>query len=327
MILVIGGAGYIGSHMLKLLRECGEEHLVLDDFSQGHREALLGSPFVQGDLGDPVVLRKIFDEHIVDLVMHFAAFISVGESVRKPGKYWLNNTMKVLSLLSEMQRSGVNKLVFSSTAAVFGEPKYLPLDEAHPKTPTSPYGESKLAVEKILADFDIADGLRSVCLRYFNASGADPDGLLGEDHDPEEHLIPVALQSLVGKRPAMKVFGFDYDTPDGTCVRDYVHVMDLADAHLKAVNHLRAGGDSRQYNLGNGQGFSVREVLRTVEKVVGKPLVIEEAARRPGDPAKLIASSEKIKNDWGWAPSIPDLETIVKHAWQWFEAHPEGYAS
>lgn len=327
MILVIGGAGYIGSHMLKLLRECGEPHLVLDDFSQGHAEALRDSPFVKGDLGDPQVLRKIFSEHPIDTVMHFAAFISVGESVRKPGKYWLNNAGKVISLLTEMQAAGIDRFVFSSTAAVFGEPQYVPIDESHPKNPTNPYGQSKLAVERMLGDFDTAYGLRSVCLRYFNASGSDPEGVLGEDHDPEEHIIPVALLAAMGKRPAMKIFGTDYDTPDGTCVRDYVHVMDLAQAHLLAVKHLRAGGESRQYNLGNGQGFSVREVLNTVEKVLEAPLLVEEADRRPGDPAKLIASSEAIRRDWGWSPAIPDLEEIVRHAWLWRRTHPEGYGS
>lgn len=327
MILVIGGAGFIGSHMLKLLREKGEQHLVLDDFSQGHRDALQGSPYVEGDLGDPSILRKIFSENHVDLVMHFAAFISVGESVREPGKYWQNNTAKVVSLLDEMRAAGVLKIVFSSTAAIFGEPQYVLIDENHPKSPANPYGESKLAVEKILSDFDRAHGMRSVCLRYFNASGADPEGILGEDHDPEEHLIPVALLAAQREGQTMKIFGADYDTPDGTCVRDYVHVMDLADAHLKAVAHLRAGGESRQYNLGNGQGFSVKEVLATVERVVGKALTIEDAPRRPGDPARLIACSDSIKKDWGWTPQYTDLETIVKHAWAWFEAHPGGYPS
>ena len=327
MILVIGGAGYIGSHMVKLLREKGESHLVLDDFSQGHREALCGSPYIEGDLGDTAILRRIFAENSIDIVLHFAAYISVGESVKDPGKYWQNNTAKVVSLLNEMQSAGVKNLVFSSTAAIFGEPQYVPVDEDHPKNPTNPYGETKLAVEKILSDFDIAYGMKSVCLRYFNASGADPSGILGEDHNPEEHLIPVALLAAQGRRQSMKIYGSDYDTPDGTCIRDYVHVMDLADAHLKAVSHLRNGGDSRQYNLGNGQGFSVKEVLETVERVVGKPLVVENASRRPGDPARLVACSDRIKSDWGWTPAIPDLETIVRHAWTWFEAHPQGYRS
>ncbi len=327
MILVVGGAGYIGSHMLKLLREADEPHLVLDDFSQGHREALKGSPCVEGDLGDSSVLQMIFAEHSIDLVMHFAAFISVGESVREPGKYWQNNTAKVISLLSEMRRAEVSKFVFSSTAAIFGEPDYVPIDEQHPTKPTNPYGESKLAVEKILADFDRAYALKSVCLRYFNAAGADPQGMLGEDHEPEEHLIPVAILAALGKRPPMKIFGTDYDTRDGTCVRDYVHILDLARAHLLAVSHLRKGGDSRRYNLGNGQGFSVREVLKAVSGVIDLPLAVEEGPRRPGDPAQLIASSEAIRRDWGWEPEISDLDTIVRHAWAWHFAHPNGHRS
>lgn len=328
MILVVGGAGYIGSHMLKLLRESGEDHLVFDNFEHGHREALQGSNAVQGDLRNANDLLELFAKHEnIDVVMHFAAYISVGESVREPSKYWHNNTTGVLNLLDTMRIGGVNKFVFSSTAAIFGEPKYVPIDEGHPKNPTSPYGHSKLAVESMLTDFDKGFGLKSVCLRYFNASGADPSGTIGEDHDPEEHLIPVAMLSALGQRPPMKVFGDDYDTPDGTCVRDYIHVLDLASAHLSAVKHLRDGGESRRYNLGNGKGFSVREVLDTVEKVIGKPVPREDAPRRPGDPATLIASSAKIAADWGWKPHYPDLETIVAHAWEWHKSHPVGYAS
>lgn len=327
MILVVGGAGYIGSHMLKLLREEKEEHLVFDNFEHGHRSALLGSPSFQGDLRNPNDLLKVFEEHPnIDVVMHFAAYISVGESVREPSKYWHNNCAGVLNLIDAMRFAKVDKLVFSSTAAIFGEPHYVPIDEAHPKNPTSPYGQTKLAVEGMLHDFDRGYGLKSVCLRYFNAAGADPEGRIGEDHDPEEHLIPVAILAALGKRPTMKVFGTDYDTVDGTCVRDYVHILDLAQAHLKAVRHLRDGGESRQYNLGNGKGFSVRQVLDTTEKVISIPVPREDGPRRPGDPATLIASSDKIAADWGWKPAYPDLETIVEHAWEWHRSHPEGYA-
>ena len=327
MILVVGGAGYIGSHMLKLLRESGEEHVVFDNFEQGHRAALQGSLGIKGDLRNPHDLATAFKQHpSIDVVMHFAAYISVGESVREPSKYWHNNTAGVLNLLDAMRDAKVDKFVFSSTAAIFGEPKYVPIDEEHPKNPTSPYGQTKLAVEEMLSDFDRGYDLKSVCLRYFNAAGADPSGLIGEDHNPEEHLIPVAILAALGKRPPMKVFGQDYETPDGTCVRDYVHVLDLASAHLAAVKHLRAKGESRRYNLGNGRGFSVREVLDTTEKVIGMPVPREDGPRRPGDPATLIASSEKISKDWDWKPAYPQLETIIKHAWEWHRAHPDGYA-
>lgn len=326
MILVIGGAGYIGSHMVKLLRDRGTPHLVLDNFEQGHRRAIGGSPFFEGDLRKPDDLRRCFAENPgIDLVMHFAAYIAVGESERAPGKYWGNNTSGVLNILEAMREAGVGRIVFSSTAAIFGEPDYVPIDENHPKSPTSCYGDTKLAVERMLASFDRAHGLKSVCLRYFNAAGADPSGEIGEDHHPEEHLVPLAISAAMGTRPSLKVFGTDWDTPDGTCVRDYVHVADLADAHLLAVDHLRAGGESRQYNLGNGRGFSVREVLDTVGRVAGRPVPAEDADRRPGDPAKLIASSEAIRRDWGWTPRHPELETIVAHAWKWHEGHPHGY--
>ena len=325
MILVVGGAGYIGSHMLKLLREQNEPHLVFDNFESGHREALQGSIAVQGDLRNPSDLEDLFDKHPdIDVVMHFAAYISVGESVREPDKYWKNNTTGAQNLLEAMLTASVNKFVFSSTAAIFGEPQYVPIDEDHPKNPTSPYGETKLAVERMLDVFDEHQGLKSVSLRYFNACGADPDGEIGEDHDPEDHLIPVAILSALGKKP-MKVFGTDYDTPDGSCVRDYVHVNDLATAHLSAVKHLRENGESRQYNLGNGKGFSVRQILDTVEKVTGRELPREDGPRRPGDPATLIASSAKISKDWKWKPKYTDLETISGHAWEWHRNHPNGY--
>ncbi len=326
MILVVGGAGYIGSHMLQLLRAADQEHLVFDNLEQGHAAALKTSRLFKGDLRNADDLKRVFAENPwIDVVMHFAAYISVGESVREPGKYWTNNTAGVLNLLEAMAVAGVSKFVFSSTAAIFGEPQYVPIDEEHPKHPTSCYGDTKLAVEQMLKNFDIGRGLKSVCLRYFNASGADPSGAIGEDHHPEEHLVPVAMLAALGKRPALKVFGTDYDTPDGTCVRDYIHVLDLAQAHLLAVDHLRSGGGSRRYNLGNGQGFSVREVIQTVEKVIGMPVPHEDADRRPGDPAKLIASSEQIRKDWGWSPKYRDLTAIVEHSWNWHKQHPDGY--
>lgn len=326
MILVLGGAGYIGSHMLKLLREEGLEHLVFDNFEHGHREALKGSQAFEGDLRNPQDLARVFAENpSIDLVMHFAAYISVGESVREPGKYYANNTAGVLNILEAMRTAGVSKFVFSSTAAIFGNPEYTPIDEEHVKHPLNPYGHSKLMVETMLDGYDTAHQFKSVALRYFNAAGADPSGEIGEDHHPEEHLIPVAILSALGKRPGMKIFGTDYPTVDGTCVRDYVHILDLAQAHLLAVKHLRAGGDSRRYNLGNGVGFSVKQVLETTEKVIGREIPKETGPRRPGDAATLIASSDKIRADWGWEPRYKDLSDIISSAWKWHRTHPDGY--
>jgi UDP-glucose 4-epimerase len=312
--------------MCRLLASSGEPYVVFDSLEQGHRAAIGGAEFRRGDLRNPGDLAGVFADYPdIDVVLHFAAWISVGESVREPLKYYRNNTVGVLNLLDAMRAAAKDKIVFSSTAAVYGEPEYVPIDEDHPKNPTSPYGESKLWAERMLAAADRAHGIRSVCLRYFNASGADPSAEIGEDHHPEEHLIPLAIAAAAGTRPALKVFGTDWDTPDGTCVRDYVHVNDLAEAHLLAVRHLRAGGESRVYNLGNGQGFSVREVLRTVGEAVGRQVPAEDAPRRPGDPARLIASSERIRRDWGWTPRYPDLREIVDHAWAWHRSHPNGY--
>ncbi len=325
MILVIGGAGYIGSHMCKLLRQSGEKQVVLDNLSNGHQAAVQDSPFEKGDLRNPEDLKRVFQKYPIDVVMHFAAYISVGESVKEPGKYYENNTAGVLTLLEEMRKAGVGKFIFSSTAAIFGEPEYVPIDEKHPKNPQSPYGDSKYAVERMLESYDTAYGLKSVCLRYFNASGSDPDGELGEYHTPEEHLIPLVMHAALGKRPDIKIFGSDYDTPDGTCIRDYIHIADLAQAHLLAVHHLRKDGASKRYNLGNGVGYSVREVIDTVEKVICKPVPKVEAARRPGDPARLIASSALIEKELGWKPKYTNLEEIVQHAWNWLDKHPNGY--
>lgn len=326
MILVVGGAGYIGSHMLQLLRDAGEPHLCFDNCERGHAAAVRESKLVQGDLRDPAAIRRVFEENPqIDAVMHFAAYAYVGESVHQPGMYWTNNVSAVVNLLEAMKDAGVKNIVFSSTCATFGEPEYVPLDEKHPQRPVNPYGETKLAVERLLDEYDVAHGMKSVCLRYFNAAGADPQGRIGEDHRPEAHIIPNAIFAAVGKGGALKIFGNDYPTPDGTCVRDYIHVNDLGQAHLLAVRHLRDGGDSRKYNLGNGKGFSVSEVVKVVGDVVGKPVPFEWAPRRAGDPAKLIGTSAKIEADWGWKPSYPDLETIVKHAWAWHESHPDGY--
>lgn len=327
MILVVGGAGYIGSHVCKLLREVGEPHVVFDNLEKGHHEAIKGSPFVQGDLRSPDDLGRLFDSHQFDLAMHFAAYIEVGESVAKPAEFYENNVVGVLNLVNAMRAAGVERFVFSSTAAVFGEPEYVPIDEAHPRNPTSPYGDTKLAVERLLDAYDAAYGLKSVCLRYFNASGADPDCEIGEDHTPETHLIPRALLAILGKVPPLKLFGTDYPTPDGTCIRDYIHVSDLAQAHLLAAKHLRAGMPSAKFNLGTGTGYSVREVLDAAERVTGRPVPYEEAPRRAGDPARLVASNERAVQDLGWQPRLNDLDTIVRHAWSWFEAHPDGYLS
>jgi UDP-glucose 4-epimerase len=326
MILVVGGAGYIGSHMLKLLREAKEPHVVFDNLENGHREALGGSSLFEGDLRNLPNLDECFGRNPgIDVVIDFASYISVGESVREPNKYYRNNVGGTLNLLESMRRHGIESLVFSSTAALYGNPSYTPIDEAHPLAPINPYGWSKYMSERLIEDFGTAYGLRSVCLRYFNAAGSDPDGVLGEDHDPEEHLIPNVLLAAIGKKPALKVFGDDYDTVDGTCVRDYIHVEDLASAHLLAVRHLRSGASSRKYNLGNGRGFSVRQVLESAERVVGRAIPYEVAPRRAGDSPTLVADSSRIAADWGWQPKHRELDEIVRHAWNWRQSHPDGF--
>ncbi|MCH7944646.1 MAG: UDP-glucose 4-epimerase GalE, partial [Armatimonadetes bacterium] len=317
--------GYIGSHVCKLLRERRIDHVVFDNLERGHQRAAGKSLVFFGDVRDRVSLDRLFSEFDIDLVMHFAAYIEVGESIEKPSQFYRNNVGGTLNLLEAMTRAGLDKLVFSSTAAVYGEPEYTPIDEQHPKNPTSPYGRSKWMVEQMLDDFDHAYGLKSVRLRYFNAAGADPDGRLGEDHRPETHLIPRILMAACGKAERFKLYGTDYDTPDGTCVRDYVHVMDLADAHLRAMDRLTDHGGSDAYNLGNGEGFSVRQVLDVAQKVVGKEIPAVESGRRPGDPAILVASSDKIRSQLGWEPQYADLETIVAHAWRWMSEFPDGY--
>jgi UDP-glucose 4-epimerase len=318
-VLVVGGAGYIGSHMVKDLLDAGYHVITLDDLSTGHRELLPGGEFVEGGLGDAVLLDKLFSTHKISAVMHFAAFSLVGESVEKPLKYYRNNMAATAELLDSMIRHNVKRFIFSSTAAVYGEPVDIPITESHPCNPTNPYGESKIAVERMLKDCDSAYGLKYISLRYFNAAGADKSGKIGERHRNETHLIPLVLEVAAGRRENIKVFGANYLTPDGTCIRDYIHVSDLSGAHLLALNSLLSGGDSAVYNLGNNRGYSVREVIELATKVTGKPIPAIEADKRPGDPAILIASSDKIKKNLGWKPEYEDLETIIKTAWKWHQ--------
>lgn len=325
VILVTGGAGFIGSHMVKRLRLANEDVLVLDNLERGHAAALLGASFVQADLRDPEAVKDVFRDHDIEAVLHFAAYIEVGESVQDPAKFYQNNVLGSWNLLEAVREAGVDKLVFSSTAAVYGEPTEVPIPESHAKNPTNPYGDTKLAVERMLDAYGSAYGLRSVCLRYFNAAGCDPDGELGEAHDPETHLVPRVLLNVLG-RATFQVFGDDYATADGTCVRDYVHVNDLADAHLLALGRLRAGASSSAYNLGNGNGFSVKQVVQAVRDVTGSVLEPEIAPRRAGDPAVLVASSERARSELGWRPKFTDLTTMVQHAWEWLRKHPRGYA-
>jgi len=316
-VLVVGGAGYIGSHMVWLLGRKGVDVVTLDNLSSGHRDAVLHGKFVHGDIADRLVLDKVFSEHNFDAVMHFASFIQVGESVQDPAKYYLNNFTNTLNLLNAMRTHNVGRFIFSSTAAIFGEPEYSSIDEAHPKHPINPYGWSKLMVEQALADYDRAYGLKSVCLRYFNAAGAHPDNLLGERHDPETHLIPLILQAASGHRQNITVFGRDYETPDGTCIRDFIHILDLAEAHWLALQYLQADGATTAFNLGNGNGYSVESVIQAARRVTGKDIPVQEGQRREGDPARLVANADEIKLRLGWQPVYADLDTIVAHAWQW----------
>jgi len=316
-ILVVGGAGYIGSHMVKALLGEGYRVVTLDNLSTGYRDAVVGGEFIEADLADRGQLERLFSGQTIDAVMHFASFIQVGESVREPAKYYANNVTNTLNLLDTMRNHGVNKFIFSSSAAVYGEPIRVPIDESHPKLPLNPYGRTKWMVEQILADYDLAYGLKYVSLRYFNAAGADPEGQLGERHEPETHLIPLVLQAASGRREFVQVFGRDYDTPDGTCIRDYVHVADLCEAHRLALERLLGGADSAAYNLGNGNGFSVQEVIDTAARIAGKLIPVKDGARRAGDPARLVADAQTAKQALGWVPRYPELETIIRHAWQW----------
>jgi UDP-glucose-4-epimerase GalE len=326
-VLVTGGAGYIGSHASKVLSRRGESVVVYDNFSQGHHAATrAAAAVVEGDIQDARRLADAIRAHGVSAVMHFAASLSVGDSVRDPAGYYRNNVVGALSVLDAMVETGVKHLVFSSTCAIFGTPETTPIHEDTPQRPINAYGETKLAIEHALPHFEIAYGIRSVALRYFNAAGADPDGELGEDHAPEIHVIPRALDAAMG-RGSFKVFGDDYPTPDGTCLRDYVHVNDLAAAHVLALDALRGGGRSTAYNLGNGRPTSVYDVLESVRRVTGKAVPYDMAPRRDGDPAALFAASDRARQELGWRPCLEDLDVIVETAWRWREAHPQGYAT
>ncbi|TVY10807.1 UDP-glucose 4-epimerase GalE [Paenibacillus cremeus] len=324
-ILVTGGAGYIGSHTVAELLARGEDVIVVDNLQQGHREALLGGKLYVGDLRDMDFLDGVFRENQVDAVIHFAANSLVGESMQNPGKYYHNNVYGTLCLLEKMNEHGVKNIVFSSTAATYGEPEQVPILETDRTLPTNTYGETKLAMEKMMHWFDTAHGIKYVSLRYFNAAGAHEGGAIGEDHAPETHLVPIILQVALGQRPHISIFGDDYATPDGTCIRDYIHVSDLADAHILAVEKLRAGGASSIYNLGNGKGFSVKEVIEIARQVTGHPIPAVVEARRAGDPATLVASSERIRAELGWNPKRDSLEQIIASAWNWHQSHPSGY--
>ena len=317
-ILIIGGAGYIGSHTVNLLKKSGYTPIIYDNLSKGYREVpdILGVKFIEGDLGDRAKLKEVFEEGKIETVMHFAAFIEVGESVQKPSEYYDNNVVRVLRLLDQMVESNVKYFIFSSTAATFGEPVKDKIDEAHEQLPINPYGQTKLMVEKILADYDKAYGLKSVILRYFNACGSDEDGIIGESHTPETHLIPLILQAASGKRESIKIFGDDYNTKDGTCVRDFVHVYDLAKAHILGMEKMFKENKSLNYNLGSGEGFTVKEIIEKVKEVTGKDFRVEIVGKREGDPAILVADSTKAKNELEWSPKY-SLEAIIKSAWKW----------
>ena len=334
LIVVTGGAGYVGSHAVKALAEAGRDVVVIDNLSAGHAEAVarLNRAFparrielVQGDTSDPALLTSLFEREQPEAVMHFAAWLSVPDSVRDPAGYYRNNVAGTLSLLEAMAKTGIRRFVFSSTCAVFGEPERVPIDESHPRRPINAYGETKLAIEHALGHFERAYGLRSVALRYFNAAGADPDGWLGEDHEPEIHLIPLAIRAAATGEGPLRIFGTDYPTPDGTCVRDYVHVGDLAAAHLLALGRLEAGQPSAMYNLGNGSGHSVREVIDAVQRVSGRTVPVVTAGRRAGDPARLVGASALARRELGWRPRLASIDDIVGTAWQWHAAHPSGY--
>lgn len=316
-ILVVGGAGYIGSHMVKQLANAGNDVITLDNLSYGYRDAVKYGEFVEGDLGDDKVLDAVFKSGDIDAVMHFAGFIQVGESVVKPSMYYHNNVANTFTLLDAMLRHDVKNFIFSSTAAIFGEPDYTPIDEKHKKQPINPYGHSKLMIEQVLEDYDKAYGMRSTCLRYFNAAGADPDGELGERHVPETHLIPLILQAASGRRQDIKVFGDDYATDDGTCVRDYIHINDLCEAHSLALQNMINKDQSARYNLGNGTGFSVKQVIDVAREVSGNDFKVTIEPRREGDPAVLVADATLAKQELNWQPKFDTLSEIVKTAWRW----------
>ncbi len=325
-ILVVGGAGYIGSHMIKRLIEQGQEVVVVDNLSTGHRKAVdEKARFYEGDIRNHVFLKGVFDRENIDTVVHFAAFSIVPESMEKPLKYFDNNTAGMVALLEEMRDHDVKRIIFSSTAATYGVPEKSPIEENDRQAPINPYGESKLMMEKIIRWADQAYGIKFVALRYFNVAGAYPDGSIGEDHGPETHLTPIILQVAAGQRDQLKIFGDDYNTPDGTNVRDYVHVLDLVDAHILAINYLKAGNDSDVFNLGSSTGFSVKQMVEAAREVTGEPIPAEIAERRPGDPDSLIAASQKARDVLQWQPQYDDVKEIIQTAWNWKQQHPRGY--
>ncbi|MBD2082777.1 UDP-glucose 4-epimerase GalE [Leptolyngbya sp. FACHB-17] len=322
IVLVTGGAGYIGSHAVLALQNAGYEVVVFDNLVYGHRdivESVLKVELIEGDTNDRELLDQVFASRPFSAVMHFAAYAYVGESVTQPGKYYHNNVVGTLTLLEAMVAAGIKRFVFSSTCATYGVPQVVPIPEDHPQDPINPYGATKLMVERMLADFDPAYDFKSVAFRYFNAAGADPEGRLGEDHQPETHLIPLILMTALGQRDSISIYGTDYPTPDGTCIRDYIHVTDLAEAHVLGLDYLLKGGDSQLFNLGNGNGFSVREVIEAARSVTGKPIPAIECDRRPGDPPALVGSAEKARSMLGWNPQYADIETILTHAWAWHQ--------
>lgn len=324
-ILVTGGGGYIGSVTVELLRQKGETVVVLDDLARGHRESIEASePFYHGKVGDRALVRRIAKEHPIESCIHFAALAYVGESVENPAFYFENNVEQGIAFFGALERAGIRRIVFSSTAATYGEPQRIPITEQDPQWPANPYGWSKLFLERVLASYDRAYGIKFVSLRYFNAAGAS--GRCGEDHDPETHLIPNILSAAAGERPDIAVFGNDYPTPDGTPIRDYVHVTDLADAHIRALEYLRKGGSSDYLNLGTGDGYSVLEVIETARRITGRPIRARLEPRRPGDPARLVADASRAKQVLGWTPAS-DLESIIRSAWEWKRRHPRGYAA
>jgi UDP-glucose 4-epimerase len=316
-ILVSGGAGYIGSHAVKQLVEEGYAVLVLDNLVYGHAEFVRGAELIVGDIGDVSLLDRIFTDHSIGSVMHFSAYAYVGESITNPAKYYQNNLAATLTLLEGMRKVGIPHFIFSSTCATYGNPLALPITEEHPQNPINPYGASKFMVERILKDYEVAYGLKSILFRYFNAAGADPSGEIGEWHDPETHLIPLVLDVAAGHRDSIRIFGTDYDTPDGTCIRDYIHVNDIARAHILGLKHLQAKQPGEAFNLGNGSGFSVREVIRAAEKLTGRTIRAQETPRRPGDPPVLVGSAEKAARLLGWKTDFSALEQILETAWRW----------
>ncbi len=321
-VLVTGGAGYIGSHTALALKEAGKEVVILDNLVYGHRErarAALGVPIVVADIADRPTVTQVLKDYSVEAVLHFAAYAYVGESVKDPGKYYRNNVAGTVALLDSMVTAGVRTFVFSSTCATYGTPERVPITEDTPQNPINPYGRSKLMVEQVLRDFETAYGLRSVPLRYFNAAGADPQGRLGELHDPETHLIPLVLDAALGRRAAIEVFGQDYPTPDGTCIRDYIHVCDLASAHVAALDYLMDGGASLPINLGTGQGYTVRQVINTCRAVTARTIPETDVPRRPGDPPELVAAANRARDVLGWTPQYAELEAIVRHAWNFHQ--------